>query len=55
MTQEELKAKAKSFGLYTGEFVALRKIYNNRRGPEANEDEFIRAVVELLESNPGEA
>lgn len=55
MTQEELKAKAKSFGLSTGEFVALRHIHSHFGGTDKNVDEFVGEVVKLLRAIPGEA
>ena len=49
MTTEEMKSKAQSFGLHTGEFVALRHIYQNwKMETKVSEDYFLRKVSELL-------
>lgn len=49
MITEEIKARAEYYGFHTGEFVALRQIYNNwKPDTKVSEDYFLRKVSELL-------
>ena len=49
MTKEEKKQVAKSYGIGTGEFVALKRIYKNQnKNSDISEDDFLDAVIDLL-------
>ena len=50
MTIEEKKQMAKSYGIGTGELVALKRIYKNQnKNSNMSEDDFLDAVIDLLD------
>jgi hypothetical protein len=49
MVTEEIKAEARSFGFHTGEYVALKHIYQNReQDARITERGFLSVVSEML-------